>query len=315
MLGRYPKIVIVGECTFDIVMRVPVIPSVDEWTLSHSAMMTPGGKGLNQAIALSRLGARPVLVSRIGNDHMGQSIQVLCRQEGIGQAYLRIDYQNPTPIVVILIDKSGKNLIVANPGANMNMSAQDILSAAHEFSDADALLMPLTVPQEVAVLALEIANSHRARSVVSPISIEPIPERIMKKIDILVCNRYEAGLVSGIEIKTFSDAKMAASRIIQKGTATAVVTLGAAGALVADSHNISLIQPFVVEAVDTTGAGDAFSAALTFATAQGKDLKEATRYGCAAGAIASTKLGTSTSMPTHEEVLSLFEPNHHSLGD
>jgi len=307
--------VVVGECTFDIAMKVPVIPSVDEWALSHSAMTMPGGKGLNQAVALSRLGARPVFVSRIGNDYMGQSIQKLCQQENIGRVYLKVDRQKPTSIVVILIDASGRNLVVANPGANMNMSEEDILSAAQEFSDADALLMPLTVPLEVAALALEMANSYGVKSVVSPISIEPIPEGIMKKIDILVCNSYEAGLVSGIEVKAFSDAKMAASRIIQKGTAIAVVTLGAAGALVADSDNISLIKPFVVEAVDTTGAGDAFSAALTFAITQGKDLKEATRYGCAAGAIASTKLGTSASMPTHREVLSLFEPTHHSLGD
>ncbi len=302
-----PKVVVVGECTFDILMKVSAIPSVDEWTLSHSAAIMPGGKGLNQAIALSRLGASPVLISRVGNDFMGQSIQELCQQEHIGSNYLKTDKLQPTPIVVILVDSNGKNLVVANPGANMNMSEQDILSAEQEFAGADALLMPLTIPVKVAALALDIANSYGVKSIVSPISVQSIPEDMMRGIGILVSNKYEAELVSGVKIRTCSDARIAAGKIIHMGVTAAIITLGDEGALVANVDGISLVQAFPIQVVDTTGAGDAFSAALTISIAQGKDVIHAARYGCAAGAVTSTRLGTYIAMPTEEEVLSLLQ--------
>jgi ribokinase len=209
--------------------------------------------------------------------------------------------------VVILVDSNGKNLVVANPGANMNMSEQDILSAEREFAGADALLMPLTIPMKVAALVLDIANSYGVKSIVSPISVQSIPEDMMRRIDILVSNKYEAELVSGVKIRTRSDARIAAGKIIHMGVTTAIITLGDEGALVASVDGISLVQAFPIQVVDTTGAGDAFSAALTISIAQGKDVIRAARYGCAAGAVASTRLGTYIAMPTEGEVLSLLQ--------
>lgn len=292
------SIVVVGSCNIDLVARVPRLPQPGE-TLTGTAFGTYlGGKGLNQAVAARRMGAAVALVARVGADDFGRRITAALHDEQIDVAQVRIDEQQPTGTAVILVEESGENNIVVVPGANGALTPGDIDRAAEQIRAAKVLLLQLEVPLTTTLHAARLADAAGTTVILTPAPAQRLPAALFSATDVLVPNAVEVAQVLGTE----APPREAAQALLAQGCGAVVVTLGAQGALLVTSEAEQTIPPFPVSPVDTVGAGDAFVGALAAGLAAGRDLSTALRYASAAGAIATTKAGAMSSLPSLSEV-------------
>ena len=263
-----PSVTVVGSVNLDLVARCERLPRPGETLTNASFSRIPGGKGANQAVAAARLGADVTLVAAVGRDaHAGEALATL-REAGV--ELLLTETDEPTGVALILVDAAGENQIVVAPGANARLGAV-------ELPPSDGVLCQLEIPDEAVVSAWEQAaglfclNAAPAR----PTAVDP---------DLLVVNRYE------LEALGERDGLVA-------------LTLGAEGAvLLEDGEEVARAEPPPVEAVDGTAAGDAFTACLVVSLLEGRERGEALRRACAAGALAASRFGAQTSLPTAAQV-------------
>ncbi len=284
----------------DLVVRTSRQPEMGETIFGHHFDTFVGGKGCNQSIAASRLGAEVTIIGRIGSDVFGDQLLELVRREHIATDHVHRDQHNRTGIASILVDESGDNSIVVVSGANMYLSVVDIDGAADVIRAADVLLLQLEVPVETSLRAADIARDAGCRVILNPAPARDLPERLLGLVDILTPNQSEVTALTGISAIDRPDD--AAHALIARGVDTVIVTMGARGALVTQGGSRFTIPAFPVSVVDTTAAGDAFSGALAVALAEGLQRVDAARFANAAGALTCTQLGAAPSLPLRREV-------------
>jgi ribokinase len=303
-MTRAPHVVVVGSVNIDLVFRVPRLPRPGE-TLAGDGMATvPGGKGANQAVAAARLGARVSLVGRVGDDAFGPRLRAGLDAEGVAVDHVRTAPDCPSGVALIGVEPSGENAIVIVAGANGRLTPEDVRDADEVIRSADVLLLQLEVPLETVVAAVAAARRHGVRIILDPAPAPtgPLPEAL-RAVDVLSPNQTEAEALTRIVVPDPEAARRAAEALRRDGAASVVIKLGAAGALVSEGSGPPEWVPTArVEAVDTTAAGDAFTAALAVELAGGVPLREAARLGCAAGTLAVTRHGAQPAMPTRGEV-------------
>ena len=295
-----PRIVVVGSANTDMCVFVDRLPAVGETVIGGQFVRTSGGKGANQAVAAARLGASVTLVARIGADAFGREAVAAFEKEGINTDYITVDDEQPSGVALILIDSKGENLIAVAGGANTKLSAENVRRASGVISSADCVLMQLEVPMEAVVEAARIARAGGVPVLLNPAPAPraPLPGGLISACRALTPNRRELkGLAPGAP-----GVEQAAAKLLESGPDCVVVTLGAEGVLVCGREGVKKIPAFSVEAVDTVGAGDCFSAALAVALAEGRNAEEAARFACAAAAISVTRPGAQTSLPVRREV-------------
>ena len=294
-------IAVVGSLNLDLVARVERLPEEGETLLAHGYAEHAGGKGANQALAAARLGARVAMVGRIGRDEAGGRLRNGLARAGVDVGEVR-EVDAPTGRALIEVDGAGRNRIVVVPGANHAWSADDL---PHEvLAAADLLLVQLEVPSSVVAAAVRTAATHGARVVFNVAPAAPVAAEILADVSVLVVNQNEAAHLLGVsEGEVTRDPTSAADRLAALGPADVVVTLGAAGATHAGEAGAGRIEGTPVDAVDTTGAGDAFLGALAASLDEGAVLHDAVRFACAAGAEAATREGAQPSLPDREAVL------------
>ncbi len=273
-------LVVVGSINMDLVMRVPRLPGPGE-TLTGSQFQTfPGGKGANQAVAAARLGARAIMLGAVGDDLFGRTLRQGLRAEGVETRHLLTLPRTASGVATILVDDEAQNAISLSPGANGCLTPRHLQQLESVIARADALLLQLEIPIATAAAALRLAQKHEVPTVLDCAPVPPggLPEDF-PTVDILTPNQTEATLLSGCPCANCEDALAVAETLVRKyDPGVVVIKMAEQGAVAHAGSPESLHVPaFPVKAVDTTAAGDAFTAALTLALAEGACLGPADR--------------------------------------
>ncbi len=302
------RITIVGSLNMDLVIRSPRIPQPGETIIGSEFQTNPGGKGANQAVAAARLGGQVSMVGRVGEDSFADALLENLAAAEIDATFIQRDRQAASGVALIVVDDHGENIIVVASGANMRMTEKDVEAAEAVIADSDVLLLQLEVPLPVVKRAAQIAQSHNVTVVLNPAPARELPPDLLALVDVLVPNESEAALLTGLPIGSQTELEKAASKILNSGVRSVVITLGKRGAFLASSdYKSKIYEAFSVQAVDTTAAGDAFVAGLAVNYGAGKTLPDAIRWGNAAGAMAALRFGAQTSLPKRIEVFELLK--------
>ncbi|MGW5044685.1 ribokinase [Streptomyces griseoluteus] len=292
-------LLVVGSANADLVIGVERRPAAGETVLGGDLAVHPGGKGANQAVAAARLGARTALLARVGDDGHGRLLLDSLRSAGVDTANVPAGGA-PTGVALITVDPSGDNSIVVSPGANSRLDAGDVRQAERLVRGSRVVSAQLEIPLEtVAEVVRTLGDGNRF--VLNPSPPRPLPAEVLAACDPLIVNEHEARVLLG-DALTGEDPEDWARLLLEAGPRSVVVTLGAEGALVCDASGVRRVPPVKVDAVDTTGAGDAFTAALAWKLGSGAELADAAAYAARVGAAAVTKRGAQESYPTAAEV-------------
>ena len=291
-------VVVIGSLNHDIRVLTPRLPRPGETIIATGHFSGSGGKGANQAVASSRLGATVAMVGKVGDDDHGRGLIDGLVREGVDVTSVGIDEEHGTGLALITIDPSGENTIVGSSGANMELTPEEIKSNADKISNAAVVVAQLEVP--IGTVS-EAAALTSGLFVLNPAPARPLPARLLAHVDVLVPNRSELGLLAGCDEPETDDDVLAAVETLEFD-GVVVVTLGAEGALLVEAGTATRYAAVPAEAVDATGAGDAFCGALAYGLSQRWALQEAVPFAVAAGSVAVTRLGAQSAMPTRAEV-------------
>jgi ribokinase len=294
------NILVVGSMNADLVVRSPRFPKPGETISGEDLQIIPGGKGANQAVAAVRQGASVSIVGRVGNDSFGPELINNLQRNNVDTSHVQTDSQAATGTATIIVDANGQNSIVLSPGGNGKVSPADVDGVS--FSNYKLLLLQLEIPIETVLAAARRGRESGLRVVLNPAPARSLPEELISLSDFIVPNEPELSLLTDQPVNNLESAEKAAKLLLDRGVQNVIVTLGANGALIVNKEITKHIPSFKVDVVDTTAAGDAFIGGFASAILQNKSLEEAVRYGCACGALATTKFGAQPSLPTKEEV-------------
>ena len=302
------RIAIVGSIITDLAVLTPRLPERGENIRAHRLQIGPGGKGANASVAVARLGAQSILVGRVGNDHFGREELSALRAEGVNTDGIGRDPEEQTGAAVIMVDDEGENTILVVIGANDGLTPAHVESGlAPHWGRLDAVLVNFEVPEATVAAAIHAARAHGVPSIVDAGPPRPFRRETWRESAVISPNALEAGALVGHAVESDADVEDAAAELLSAGPRAVVIKRGSVGALLATREGMEHVRSFRVKVVDTTGAGDAFSAALAIAIAAGKPLPQAARFANAAGALAVTRVGTLPGMPTIGEVASFLE--------
>jgi len=299
------KIVVVGSCNTDMVIKADRLPVPGETILGGTFFMNPGGKGANQAVAAARMGGSVTLISKTGNDVFGKQSVMLYNAENIKTDYVFSDPKQPSGVAMITVDSNGENCIVVASGANASLSPADIDKARKEIESSDLVLMQLEIPVETVEYVAEMANRKGIPVILNPAPARTLPEALLKNLYIIIPNKSEAEILSGIKVTDQESARKAAAIISAKGVDIVVITLGSQGALIKDKEEYHFVEAFKVDTIDTTAAGDTFCGSVCVGLSEGKSISEAVEMAARAAALTVTRMGAQGSIPYRPELASL----------
>lgn len=294
------RVVVVGSANLDVVVPVPRHPTRGETVLGGDHRMMPGGKGANQAVAAARLDADVIFVGRLGDDAAGDTLGRSLADAGVDITLVRRVDRTPSGLALITVDPSGDNAIVVSPGANHALTPAALTGDAEgAIANASVLLLQLEIPTETVLAAATMAQGI---VVLDPAPApDELPPELLEAVDVLVPNETELAVLAGLaEPPASPEAAATAARTL--GVRTVVVTLGARGALIVDGADVQIVTAPEVAAVDTTGAGDAFRAALAVALLGGDELADAVRFATRVGAATVLAHGAQPSLPTRADI-------------
>ena len=301
-----PKVTVVGSLNVDLVCRATRRPGKGETLIGDAFDIFTGGKGFNQATAAARLGAEVTLIGSVGADLFGDMLLAAMENEQISSRFVTKRTDVGTGVATIVIEPDGDNSIIVVPRANMALTTTDIDAATDAIADADVLLLQLETPITASEHAATIAKAHDTTVILNPAPAQPLPGSLLASVDILTPNQSETELLSRVKVNNREAARRAAevlrARMVDAASTAVVLTLGEQGALMLTETESEHVAALSVDAVDTTGAGDAFCGALATELATGETLRAAVEFANAAGAAAVTVVGATPSMPTRAKI-------------
>ncbi len=300
------RVVVVGSANVDLVVPVESLPGPGETVLGGPLGFYFGGKGANQAVAARRAGAQVALVARFGRDDFGRRSRAHLGRAGLDLSRATTAAEAATGVALIAVDSLGRNQIAVASGANATLEAAHVERAESLIRRADVVLCQLETPLGPVEAALKAARAAGARTILNPAPARRLSKRLLARVDLLSPNEAEAASLSGRPVRTMGEARAAARALLEKGCRAVCVTMGSRGVVLADPEGVERLHAFPVRAVDTTACGDAFNGALAAAWAEGKPLREAVRWGVAAGALAATVEGAQPSLPRARAIRSLL---------
>jgi ribokinase len=298
MTTSTPKICVVGSSNIDLISKVERLPKLGETMMGRSFHMGYGGKGANQAVMAARMGAQVSMVTQVGRDVFGEGTLRNYQEQGIDTTHVLFDDALFSGVAPIFVDDRAQNFIVIIPGANMGLTPADVQGARDKILAADLLICQLEIAVETTLQALRIAKTGNVRTILNPAPAMPIPDEMLRLADICAPNETETELLTGLPVGTTAEATAAAHALQARGAGTVILTLGERGALLVDRGVQISIPAFKVEAVDPTGAGDAFIGSLAAFLGEGCSLDEAIRRANAVAALSVTRIGTQVSFPS-----------------
>ena len=297
-----PLIVSLGGINMDLVTFADRLPADGETVVGDRFVTYAGGKGANQAVAAARMGARSAMVGRVGDDMFGPQLIELLQSAGVSTEAVGVSPDTSSGIAVISVGQGGQNRIVQVLGANDTCGDDEFNRISALLPDTSALLLQLEVSIELSARVAEQAASQGVTVILDPGPVRPVPAEFYRHISVITPNETEAEALVGHPIADLGAAAAAAHELVGRGVRAAVIKLGSMGAYWSDGNDAGHVPAFPVNAVDTVAAGDAFNGAMAVAMSEGASLAEAVRWGCAAGALAVTKVGAQDSMPDRAAV-------------
>lgn len=304
------KITMFGSFVVDLMARTPHLPGAGETVKGSLFRQGAGGKGFNQAVAAHKAGADIALVTKLGRDSLGRVATDTMDALGMSKAHLFYHDTETTGVALIMVDEhSSQNEIVIVPGACATITDQDIASVAEQIKQSAYLLLQLEVNQDANEKVARLAKENGVRVIINTAPYQPVTDAFLSGAYLVTPNEVEAEALTGIAVTDLESADRAAQLLMAKGVENVVITLGSRGVYFRSGDHSEIVPAYPVQAVDTTGAGDAFNGGLVAALAEGKPLQEAVRFANALAAISVQRLGTTPSMPERKEV-DTFLLNH-----
>ncbi len=296
-------ILVIGSLNMDFVAEVSKSPLPGETIIANKFSLVPGGKGANQAFALGRLGANVSMIGAVGNDEYGKQLIDNLKSSHVNTKKIFKMNGVTTGNAFINVDKSGENSIVVVSGANEKITKDFIDSNICYIKRAKIIVMQLEIPIEVVNYVAKIAKELGKIVVLDPAPARcDLPEELFSNIDIMKPNETELQTLSGIKLNNEDDILKGAQVLLSKGVKNVIVTLGANGSLLVNENGYKKFDALKVEVVDTTAAGDSFTAGLVNSIVLGKSLEESIKYGHIVSSIVVTRKGAQSSIPTKIEV-------------
>jgi len=303
-------IVVVGSLNMDIVTRVHRFPIPGETLHAMDTTFFPGGKGANQAAAAARLGASAsvAMVGAVGADAFGKELTHTLSQDGINVCGVHVLPDVATGVASITVDADGRNSILVSAGANVRFRWQDAAAAKDAWDGCHVVLLQNEIAPETLEAAILSCAERGIRVLYNPAPAAHIDALLLRSVDTLILNEYEAEVVTGIVVSDDASAEQAATALVDRGVRQSIITLGENGLLYRDRDGTILRLPaFSVHVVDTTAAGDTFIGAYAVAVVEGQPLEEALKFASAAAALSVTRAGAQSSIPTRDEAEAFLE--------
>ena len=298
-------VLVIGSSNLDLVVTAKRFPKPGETIFGKKFEMFPGGKGANQAVAASRMGGKVTLISKTGNDVFGKQSVMLYTAENIKTDFIYSDPKHPSGVALITVDSQGENCIVVASGANAYLTPSDIDKASEEIEGSDLVLMQLEIPIETVEYVAEMASKKGIKVILNPAPARALSDNLLKHLYVIIPNKSEAEILSGIKVSDIESAKQAADIISAKGVDIVVITLGSQGALIKEHGEYLFVEAFKVDALDTTAAGDTFCGAFCVGLSEDRSIPDAVKLAAKAAAITVTRMGAQASIPYRSELSSL----------
>lgn len=301
------RVFVAGSINMDVVATADRHPRVGETVAGNQVLYFPGGKGANQAVAASRLGARTTLIGRLGTDAFGAELRTFLTAQGIDPGAIKETPEMHTGTAIITVAASD-NTIVVIPGSNALVGADDVADAP--LAKGDVAVSQFEIPLPTIAAFFQRAHAAGATTLLNPAPAQNMSPELLALVDILVLNETELGFLAGTELTDDDEAAkiIAVARKLQaRQGQTICVTLGKRGVLALAGHEEFSVPGRAVKAVDTTGAGDCFVGALASQLADGAPLRAALAFANAAASISVQRMGAGPSMPTAVEVAAVLD--------
>lgn len=295
------RILVIGSSNTDMTIKSDNLPLPGQTILGGRFVMGPGGKGANQAVAAKRLGGNVEFICKVGHDIFGKNAADGYKKEGIDISHILYSTE-PSGVALILVDKTGENVISVAPGANGDLSVEDIESIANVIKEADYLILQLEIPTDAVIRAAKIAHEAGVYVILNPAPACKLPNELFQYISLITPNQTETELMTGVKLINEQSFITAVENFNRMGVKDVIITLGSKGSLVCYDGKNEFIPAIKVDAVDATAAGDTFCGAVCVALSQGKNLKEAAVFATKAASLTVQKMGAQDSIPSITDI-------------
>lgn len=295
------RILVIGSSNTDMTIKSDNLPLPGQTILGGRFVMGPGGKGANQAVAAKRLGGNVEFICKVGHDIFGKNAADGYKKEGIDISHILYSTE-PSGVALILVDKTGENVISVAPGANGDLSVEDIESIANVIKEADYLILQLEIPTDAVIRAAKIAHEAGVYVILNPAPACKLPNELFQYISLITPNQTETELMTGVKLINEQSFITAVENFNRMGVKDVIITLGSKGSLVCYDGKNEFVPAIKVDAVDATAAGDTFCGAVCVALSQGKNLKEAAVFATKAASLTVQKMGAQDSIPSINDI-------------
>jgi ribokinase len=294
-MPKRPRIAVIGSANIDLTTFTNQFPKPGETIFGQKFDLGFGGKGANQAVAARLCGAEVFMVARVGSDLFGPATIENFRKQGIDSTHVKQVEGLSSGVAPIFVEPNGQNRILVVKGANDALKPADVDAAADVLKSADCIVLQFEIPVETVYYAIAFARKHGIRCILNPAPAQPVDMAALKDLDYFVPNEHEAETITGFPVKTVDDAKKCAAKLLAGGIKRVIITLGANGSLLASLERTEHVLPFAVNAIDSTGAGDAFIGSFAVFLGEGLPEREAIRRANLYAGLSTTGVGTQKS--------------------
>jgi len=291
------KILVVGSANADLMIATPTLPKPGETVRGNNFLVAPGGKGANQAIAAARLGGDVGFIGSVGDDDFGRIIRTSLSDSGVDTSYLCVRSNCPSGVALILSETSGENMIAIDAGANDFLLPTDIDAVVDAIAGASIIVCQFESPIATIEHVVAVAKAYGVPVLLNPAPARRIGDEMLEGVRFLVPNRQELAGLTGLPTDIVADVEVAAKTLLLRGAQNVIVTLGREGALRATIDRARMFPAPIVEAVDTTGAGDTFVGGFAAEWCRTSDIDAAVIFAQRAAAYSVIGRGAQASMP------------------
>jgi ribokinase len=301
------KITVIGSLVMDQVIKLKKFPKEGDTLFGDEINYYLGGKGANQAFALTRLGADTEMIGMVGDDNFGKAFIETFKEAGTKVSNIMISSKVGTSIASILSNYQAENKIVVMHGANFEFNEKELKKVESVLKNSDLVITQLELKPEIEEAIIKLCAKYKVPVQLNPAPAYKLSKEVLSKLTYITPNDLELSILTGMKTDTLENAKKAVKKLLSMGPKNVISTLGGNGAMIGDKKGVRHIPGFKVKVVDTVGAGDAFNGGFAYAISKGHNIDEAVRFANAVGGLAVTKQGAFPSMPNLKQVNDLIK--------